>query len=202
MWIRGATLLSVLLITAGLATGVAAGGCGAGIPEGDGGEALFVSTTSAGPGRTMESVFVDLAAALAPMPVYAPTVTGPDTRVADEWWPVIELTDPGQYQGPARTNPRIVGRPEGEPEVQIVFDCEGGWLVVVENFRGDLGDVRGERVGMVEGRDAYLYEVGGGLLVQWSSGGRWYGVFGREVPADLVVDLALSMRVVSADAAD
>jgi len=201
MWIRGATLLSVLLITAGLATGAAAGGCGAEVPEGDGGEAPIVSTTLAGRGQTVDGVFADLAESLAPMPIYAPMQSGLDIRLADGWWPVIELNDPGEYQGPATDNPRVVGGAVGDAEVQVVLDCEGGWLVVVENFRGDLGDVKGERVGTLEGRDAYLYEVGGGLLVQWSDGGRWYGVFGREVPAALVVETALSMRTVSVDGA-
>jgi hypothetical protein len=85
----------------------------------------------------------------------------------------------------------------------VVFSRGTGWIVVVENFRGDLGDVTGREVGSVGGHGATLYEnVNGGTLVQWSDGGRWYGVFGRDVPTEEVVSLALGMGLVSGSGGD
>ena len=78
-----------------------------------------------------------------------------------------------------------------DPEIQLVLTYRGGWLVVVENFRGDLGDVSGSEAPL--GMSRPLYAVNEGSLVQWSDGGRWYGVFGRQVPNDELVALALSM---------
>ncbi len=75
-----------------------------------------------------------------------------------------------------------------------MYDVDGGWLVILENFQGDLGDVTGMPVGEVAGEPAALYEVNGGQLVQWSQDGRWYGVFGRGIPGQDVIDTALGMQ--------
>jgi hypothetical protein len=69
--------------------------------------------------------------------------------------------------------------------------------VIIENFRGDLGDVRGTPVGNVAGRPATLYEFADGSLVQWSDQGAWYGVFGRGVDAADVLGTALSLMVIA-----
>ena len=81
----------------------------------------------------------------------------------------------------------------------MVFQAGDGWLAILENFRGDLGDVTGTPVGSVAGNPATLYEVNGGELVQWSQDGRWYGVFGRGVARDVVVAVALGMQPASAE---
>ncbi len=90
--------------------------------------------------------------------------------LADSWAPVIDSTDPGSYDGPSRRNPYVVGS-GSEAEAQVVYRVGEGWLVFIENFRGDLGDVTGEEVGSVDGKPATLFSVNGGELVQWSYNG-------------------------------
>jgi hypothetical protein len=112
-----------------------------------------------------------------------------------DWWPVLYLHGPAEYEGPLVANPRVSAGPDGAVEAQVVLQRGNGWLVILENFRGDLGEVTGAAVGEIAGHSAHLYEVNGGTLVQWSDGGSWYGVFGRGVPATEVVQLALSVRL-------
>jgi len=140
-------------------------------------------------------VFVDMARRLAPVRVYGWAEFPEGATVASEWWPVVDCETPDENQGAARANPWIDQDPL-EPEAQLVVSIAGGWLVVLENFRGDLGDVSGRAVGDVNDHAATLYEVNGGHLVQWSAGGKWYGVFGRGVAPELVVSAALEMRPV------
>ena len=85
----------------------------------------------------------------------------------------------------------------GQTQVQLVLQVGDGWAVLVENFRGDLGDVEGKFVGEVGDHVANLYSVAGGRLVQWSDGGRWYGVFGRGLSDAELVRLALETQVIS-----
>jgi hypothetical protein len=146
----------------------------------------------------LAEVFADLARESGLMPVYGLTDLPSGVTIAAQWWPVVELAAPSEYKGPAVRNPRVSGEGEFDPEIQLVFSKGNGWMVIVENFRGDLGDVEGEKVGTVAGNTATLYEVNGGILVQWSDGGRWYGVFGRGVSEDDVVDMALAMRLIDA----
>ena len=141
----------------------------------------------------IDPVFAELARRLAPMPVYGWATLPDRVTVASKWWPVVDEKTPDQYEGPSHDNPWVSSAPPGEPQAQLVLACEAGWLAVLENFRGDLGDVAGEQVGPVNGHDAALYAVNDGLLVQWSDGGRWYGLFGRGVPADELVAMALDM---------
>lgn len=159
---------------------------------------LATSTTLPEPraGATFDAVFQAMALAMAPVPVYGLVGLPTDAVLPAEWWPVIELGDPGDYEGERFPNPRVIGETSEEPQAQLVLGVEEGWLLVFENLRGDLGDVQGEPVGTVGGHRATLYEVNGGNLVQWSDGGRWYGVFGREVSPDRLVELALSAELV------
>lgn len=156
--------------------------------------------TSTAPGAAdlaFAQVFVEMAEAAAPMPVYGFTELPEGAMIAVEWWPVVDLGDPAEYEGPPVGNPRVSGGEAAEPEIQLVLEYQGGWLVLLQNFRGDPGDVQGEQVGKVGGRPAVLYSVNEGTLVQWSDGGRWYGVFARGVPPDDVVRVALQMHSVS-----
>jgi hypothetical protein len=116
-------------------------------------------------------------------------------EVAVGWWPLLEGTEPEALEWRV-PNPRVERPTSSEPEGQLLLSCGDGWLAVLENFRGDLGDVMGESVGSVAGSPANLYQVNGGWLVQWSFDGRWYGVFGRGVPRDVVTSTALSMMPV------
>jgi len=68
---------------------------------------------------------------------------------------------------------------------------------VVEDFHGDLGDVSGTEVGAVGGEPATLFALSGGELIQWSDGGRWYGLFGRGIARSDLVAAALGMRSVA-----
>jgi hypothetical protein len=196
---RGATFLGLVLAAALWAGGGVVAGCGSGTADMGPVATIPEVTTQSGADVGTSGVFVEVAASLAPMPVYGPLELPAGTTLSEKWWPVVDLADPAAYAGPETENPRISAGEAGDGEVQAVFACGEGWLVVLANYRGDLGDVRGARVGTVEGHNADLYEVNGGVLVQWSDAGRWYGVFGRGVARQTVVDVALSMRVVSAD---
>ena len=150
------------------------------------------------PADRAATVFAHLARTATPMPVYGWTKEPEGIQLRATWLPVIEDEDPASYQGPAVSNPRVDAAPGVDPQIQVVFGHGSGWIVVVENFRGDLGDVTGREVGAVGGHGASLYEdVNGGNLVQWSDGGRWYGLFGRGVPTEELVPLALTMTLIS-----
>jgi hypothetical protein len=156
------------------------------------------STTSTAtplePEASIAQVFAQIAEVMAPAPTYEMTEIPSRTAVAATWWPVLFMAAPTDYEGAVVSNPRIGGEGPGEQEVQLVLGMGGGWLVILENFRGDLGDVSGLPVGQVAGRDATLYELNGGSLVQWSDQGAWYGVFGRGLPTTDIVRIALSMK--------
>ncbi len=153
---------------------------------------------SAGP-QDVDALFSELAAACQPMTVFAPTVLPQGAALADRWYPVLESQDPGSYEGPPAGNPQVLGT-GAESEMQVIFQVRDDWLAILENFRGDLGDVTGTSVGSVAGNAATLYEVNGGELVQWSQDGLWYGVFGRGVGRDDIVTTALGMQPVLVDA--
>ena len=160
------------------------------------------STPTAGPEQTapvtVEQVFARLAAAVRPMTVFAPAALPDGATLCARWLPVIESADPEDYSGPDETNPQVLGS-GADSEIQAVFQVGRGWLVVIENFHGDLGDVTGEPVGDVAGNPAALFAVNGGELVQWSTDGRWYGVFGRGVDLDAILAAALGMKAVHAE---
>jgi hypothetical protein len=167
--------------------------------------ALCASTGGCGghsSSRAVAQIFVDLATRLAPMPVYGLAELPPGASVPEEWWPVVEMEAAEYYDGPTAPNPRILDAGESDGEAQLVLEDGGGTMVILENFRGDLGNVNGVETGVVAGHTARLYEVNGGLLVQWSDGGRWYGVFARGVPEEDVVATALQMKVVPAESAE
>ena len=174
-------------------------GCGASLSDGSApAESRQSSSTqpvgmSTGEGRSISTVFADLTGIAGSMPVYGWTDAPEGVTLVADWLPVIDQQQPDEYQGPAVANPRISGGGGYDPEIQVVLSYKGGWLVVVENFRGDLGDVTGTDVGAISGHAAALYAVNGGYLVQWSDGGRWYGVFGRGVENEQLVALALRM---------
>ncbi len=155
---------------------------------------LCIGVSGCGSEVAGDEVFADLAAAVSPMPVYAPAELPKGVTLAEEWWPVVDLETPADYDGPVAENPWISGSADSEPEIQVLLDCADGWLAILENFRGDLGDVSGAEVGAVAGNSAHLYDVNGGTLVQWSDGGLWYGVFGRGVASEKVIEMALGMR--------
>jgi hypothetical protein len=159
-------------------------------------EATSDTVVLAGP-VTEEDLYARIAAAVQPLRVFAPTALPEGASLARHWLPVIGSTDP-THSTPARSNPYIVGRAD-DAEVQVVYELGAGWLVVVENFQGDLGDVSGKEAGKVDGIPATLYEVNGGELVQWSFDGKWYGVFGRDVPEDAILATALGMVQASAE---
>jgi hypothetical protein len=203
----GRQTLRVWLITLGagfavLAAGVASPGCGSRQQAGDllvvPGTTTANTATNGAERDDATAVFTELAKALPGVPIYGPAELPAGVIVASDWWPVLETEGPEKYQGPVVSNPRVDDGDAGDAEVQVVLQAGEGWLLVVEDFRGDLGDVTGEAVGEVDGHAATLYEINGGQLVQWSDSGRWYGVFGRGVPEDLVVATALSMHLVIA----
>ncbi len=191
-----ATVTSLLVV----AFGAAASGCGNGMEADDSLAIPAITTTSAlvitGDSDGVDAVFDEVAADLPSMPIYGPTDLPAGATVSADWWPVVEVAGPDAYAGPPFANPRIMGGGADDTEVQVVLQAGEGWLVVMENVRGDLGDVTGETVGEVEGHAATLYDLNGGLLVQWSDTGRWYGVYGRGVAEEVVVATALSMHLI------
>ncbi len=163
---------------------------------------LVASTTSAlqaplASGGDIDSVFADLARVTDPMTIFAPTVLPDDAVVAERWLPVVESSRPDSIGGPRMDNPRVVGT-GADAEIQVVFRTEGGYLALLENFQGDLGDAAGTPVGNIAGCPARFYEVNDGQLVQWSKDGRWYGVFGRGVGRDAIITTALGMQPTAA----
>jgi hypothetical protein len=150
------------------------------------------SSTSTEP-RSVDDLFAQLATSSQPMTIFEPTFLPEGTSLADAWRPVVDSTEPAAYEGPPVSNPQVLGSGP-ESEIQVVFQAGDGWLAVLENFRGDLGDVTGVPVGSVAGNQASLYEVNGGELVQWSKDGLWYGVFGRGLGQDDIVKVALGMQ--------
>jgi hypothetical protein len=158
------------------------------------------TTSTAGPlepETSIAQVFAQIAEVMALAPTYEMTELPSGITIAATWWPVLFMAAPTDYEGPVVSNPRIGGEGPGGHEVQLVLAMGGGWLVILENFRGDLGDVSGRPVGQVGGRDATLYELNGGVLVQWSDQGAWYGVFGRGLATTEIVRIALSMTRVA-----
>jgi hypothetical protein len=188
-------VVGVFMVVGASAVGGCSSAVGSDSPTSSDGMSRMTSTTGVSDNPQASDVFRELAAALEPVPVFGLDELPSGITVAANWWPVID-------GGSATTatevgvNPRIVGGSDGEPEGQVILQSGSGWLDIVANFRGDLGDVSGESIGTVAGSAANLYEVSGGLLVQWSYRGRWYGVFGRGVPRDIVTSTALSMSLV------
>jgi hypothetical protein len=188
-------VVGVFVVAGMLGAGGCSRGAGADLPVASDRESYTTSTTVGTARSQAADVFTRLAAALEPVPVFGLGELPSGVTVASNWWPVLD-------GGSAATaievgaNPHIVGQSEAEPEGQVVLQCGKGWLDIVANFRGDLGDASGELVGSIAGSAANLYEVNGGMLVQWSYRGRWYGVFGLDVPRDVVTSVALSMSLV------
>ncbi len=160
------------------------------------GTALGGSTSTSAVAGAQEVVpaFKTLAAAMSPVPVFGLAALPSGMAVAETWQPVIDGM--GSEVSGQSANPHVADAGTDEPEGQLLMSCGSGWLCAIENFRGDLGDVTGENVGSVGGAPAYLYQVNGGWLVQWAHEGRWYGLFGRGVPRDVVTSTALSMTLV------
>ncbi len=209
-----------LLVCAGVSVVIpAATGCGSERVPGDSATSLTmtsavspsssISTTtvtatqtslSSTPASVVESrsdvaeLFGELARTMAPLPVYGLEELPLEVSLPTKWWPVLSVDLPSDYDGPDVANPWVSDSPPGTQEAQVLLETSDGWLVILENFRGDLGDVTGSAVGTVAGRPAVLYELGGGVLVQWSDRGAWYGVFGRGVGADEVVRTALVLK--------
>lgn len=143
------------------------------------------------------NVFHDLARTMDPIPVYGLSELPEGASLADEWWPILEYETGGAYSGSDVANPHVTDAGQADCEAQVLLTLEAGTVAVLENYRGDLGDVTGLEVGRVGEQTATLYEVNGGLLVQWSDAGCWYGVFSRVLSEEEIMALALSMRVVS-----
>lgn len=182
--------------------GLLLGGCATGSSGAEGPADPIPAVPVSLAGQAAQSaaeVFASLAHSLSPVTVYGLECWPGGSEMAEEWWPVLEMQSAIDYEGPPVANPRVVDPGSSDGEAQVVLDCRAGTLVVLENFRGDLGDVRGAEVGAIESHTAMLYEVNGGSLVQWSDAGRWYGVFGRSVTKDELVAIALQMKVVSVE---
>jgi hypothetical protein len=196
---RGLCTRAVILV---LVVGMLAGygvsdGCGSSGSTTGVRDAAGSSTTLTGNAAVIAQGFADLAASLS-IPIYGLADPPAGAALVASWWPVIEVTSAADYTGPAVANPRVLNAGGSEPEVQMILDYQGASLDILENFRGDLGDVTGTVVGSVAGHTATFYEVNGGMLVQWSDEGHWYGVFGRGVSRKDLIRIALDMKLVLA----
>jgi hypothetical protein len=162
--------------------------------------AVSASSSSVAPASSesdsLGSLLGEIARAVKPMPLYGWLRLPAGARVPDQWWPALDLSAPSEYRGGPVDNPWVTGADSTEPQMQYLLQIGGGWLMLFANFRGDLGDTQGHSVGNVAGHTATLYDVNGGQLVQWSDGGRWYGVFGRGVAEDVLVSIALEAQLI------
>jgi hypothetical protein len=190
----GLSVVATIAVALCVGTAGCSGGGALGTPASEGALSTTVGETTPQQ-QEMLPAFNKLADYMGTVPVFGLASLPEGTDVSQTWWPVLEQSEPGTSQELIE-NPRVEGVRQGEPEGELLLKCGEGWLAVLANFRGDLGDVSGERVGVVAGMPAYLYQIGGCWLVQWSYEGRWYGVFGRGVSRDIVTSTALSMRLV------
>jgi hypothetical protein len=142
---------------------------------------------------SIHSVFQAVKDEIAPVTVYEPTYLPLGTAVAASWMPLTEISNSQTSTNAVAPNPRI-DVVSGSAEVVLAYGS--GWLGIMENYRGDLGDMQGKSVGAVAGHDAYLYSQDATSVVQWSDGGRWYAVIGRDISAEEVTKVALGMRAV------
>ena len=108
-----------------------------------------VTETTMGADNSILETLRQIATVVAPMPVYGWVHLPEGASVAAEWWPVIDFESPDQYSEGPTPNPRVTGIDTGQTQVQLVLEVGEGWAVLVENFRGDLGDVEGKSVGEV-----------------------------------------------------
>lgn len=103
---------------------------------------------------------------------------------------------------PAGTRPSTdevgsIVRDDVGAELAVALAVSGGTVQVWEGVAADVGDAVGEPCGAVDGRPAVAYPMLGGVLVQWSDRGWWYGVFSRDVPKDAVIAVATSMVAIA-----
>ncbi len=157
-------------------------------------ESRTPSTSDATSFVSVHECFAALAARMAPVAVYAPAGLPMSARVDAEYFPLLTCVEPSEYQGPKQPNPLVTGSVD-QASAEVLVRTDEAWMVFLENFRGDLGDVSGTHVGDVQGHPAHSYEIAGGVVVQWSDTGRWYGVFSRDIPAEQLAQIALDMRV-------
>jgi hypothetical protein len=146
----------------------------------------------------ISQLFAELARELAPLPVYGLAELPPGGSIPAEWWPAVSIDSPSSCDGSTGPNPWVSESPPGAKEAQVLLRLREGWLMIVENFRGDVGDAQGVAVGEVEGRPASLFELPGGTLIQWSDKGAWYGVFGRGVTVEDVIETAHALHLIDA----
>lgn len=169
-------------------------GCGAETPSGTGATVSVSVGTSAGqpdtegatergglmlegwgqPSQEVRSAFADHADTL-DCPLYVPTLVPVGTRVASD------PTDPAADE-------------ELGAQLAVSLAVDGGIIHVWEGVEGDIGDAAGESCGEVDGRPAVAYPMLGGVVVQWSDRGWWYGVFSRDLSREGVVRLATAMK--------
>ncbi len=151
------------------------------------------TTQNQGMGGAVDELFISLAEANPLLEMFYPTYLPPGAELAESWWPMTELRDPSEYNGPRYDNPRVIGQ-GADAQVEVLYRLPQGWLVVLENFHGDVGETPGETVPAVAGCPAKLFEVNEGILIQWQKHGLWYGVFGRGVPQEELLKVAGGIR--------
>ena len=210
-WRAGTALaLAAILVLAGSGCGSAAQSgtvpSSAGVPTTTGttvSENLSTSTVVpavlppsgwSSPGASVVRALAAARADAAGLKLYAPMLLPGETVAPDAWWPVSQVDSPAAYEGPPASNPRIASSPGTLPEIRLVLRSDRGWLEIIENVRGDLGDVTGSPVGTVSAHPATLYQLGGCLCVQWADAGIWYAVVARGWPEGDVRVVALNMR--------
>jgi len=126
--------------------------------------------------------------------VYAPTLLPNSTVALDTWWPISEVDSPGSYAGPQVSNPHILSEEGGLPEIRVALKSSDGWLEIIENVRGDLGDIEGTSIGTISGHQATLYVMEGCYCVQWSDQEIWYALFARGWSEEDIRVVALDLR--------
>ena len=146
------------------------------------------------PSPEVARAFSQLDARLAGLRLYVPSELPADTSLPAAWWPISSGKSPALWTGQASANPRVIGQ-GADAEVRVALRVGPGdsWVEILERVKGDLGDLTGEPVGHVAGHQATAYRFMGGDLIQWSDGGAWFAVYGRNLKSGAARRIALAM---------
>ena len=147
------------------------------------------------PSPEVARAFSQLDDRLAGVRLYAPGELPADTSIAATWWPISSGKSPALWADHPAPNPRVIGR-GADAEVRVALRVGRGdsWVEILERVKGDLGDLTGEPIGRVAGHEATAYRFMGGDLIQWSDGGAWFAVYGRNLKSGAARRIALAMK--------
>ena len=141
------------------------------------------------------ALFAALATQMDPIPVYVPTYLPGGAVLAEKGWPSIAsdtLLGPSPLE---LTNPQVDRDEVGNPVTsQVLFSIGDGYLAVIANLRGDLGDVPNNKICEIEGNPVSLYSQGDDHIIQWSDSDMWNVLMAKGISADELLKIALGLE--------